>query len=73
MKVISLNVRYFGPGRDKRSMVKEVLAQENLDIIILVESNRKNYCRELVKSLWGRRKVEWVFFWSLLGLPKVFS
>lgn len=54
MKVISWNVRGFG-GRDKWRLVKKVISQENLDIVVLLETKHQKYSHEFVMSIWSKR------------------
>ena len=46
-------------GRNKWSLGKEVLSMESPCIVIFVEARWGSYYRELVESLWARKKVEW--------------
>lgn len=43
-------------GRDKRRTVKDILSQENPDIVIILETKRYRYNREFVKGIWGKKK-----------------
>lgn len=58
LKIISWNVRGL-EGQTKRRFVKEVLCQEDPNIVILMETERKEFCNKRVANIWKRRRVEW--------------
>lgn len=54
LKIVSLHVRGL-EGQSKRSLVKEVLRQEDSDIVFLMETKRSGFCKRIT-SIWKSRR-----------------
>lgn len=46
-------------GWDKRRLIKEIFRQENLDIVILMETNGGDFDFQFIGGLWKSRRVDW--------------
>ena len=58
MKIISWKSRGLG-SRKKRSVVKDFLRLENLDVVMFQETKREECDRRFVGSVWSVRDKEW--------------
>ena len=58
MKIISWKSRGLG-SRKKRSVVKDFLRLENLDVVMFQETKREECDRRFVGSVWSVRNKEW--------------
>lgn len=58
LKIVLWNVGGL-EGQTKRRLVKEVLRQENPDVVISMETKRSEFCSWRIASIWKRRRVEW--------------
>ena len=64
MKIMSCNIRG-GGSSIKHRIMKEIVCNENLDMVLLQEVNKMAVDRSFIGSIWRSRFKEWLFLPSV--------